>query len=631
MRVKLLFLNFVLQSNGNILEGINENIIRPVQQAIFGEVSDSNSTIYIENSSIRNQNRQVGSYSDKNNIKIDSFTKLEKIVVREQIGLLYITNNLPLIEIEEGFVVEEVLFYNISDVDEENLLVILEKIEKVQIKRSNLQGFSDDFIDKLLQISFNLKIRNSWWSCDCTKRRLLSLKRSLTGLDVKCLVPNNLEDESFFDLDSEDLKCSGTKNPRAIERDVSAIEYELASLRCAASGYPLPKIYWKTPGGKMIDQEFLINAKNNETLKEYAEIFEVKEQVTDRIIPNQSHLLSTLLVRDVNKRTAGEYRCQVGNIVDLLGDGDDDLQRKINSTVFFEFNELTKAKSTMVRLSYVPNEKANVAFFTLVLTCFVAAFVINLVNICRYHCDWKKRIKNLRRDPNRYEIPESIRTSMASVYYDKYDFTCQQAFLDALLKSSHSIKKTFENTTQGFEINVSYREFSDKLRENFGSNIEWRPSIPSVRLPNLPNFYGSLSSLRERIPNLPKGLRPSMNLSNLRWETGDWNMKVRISKFSRKWFYGCSENPSDIDEFQIRNENGRMVITPIPEKKSENLIENRQNSVSIDDSSDSMTQNNLASSSFCEMMDEVDADYLLTFIATPKEQSLGDHFYESNV
>ena len=32
MRVKLLLLNFFLQSNGNILEGINENIIRPVQQ-----------------------------------------------------------------------------------------------------------------------------------------------------------------------------------------------------------------------------------------------------------------------------------------------------------------------------------------------------------------------------------------------------------------------------------------------------------------------------------------------------------------------------------------------------------------------------------------------------------------------
>ena len=51
------------------------------------------------------------------------------------------------------------------------------------------------------------------------------------------------------------------------------------------------------------------------------------------------------------------------NIVDLLDD--EDSQQNINSTVFFEFNELTKAKSTMVRLSYLPNEKANVAFFTL--------------------------------------------------------------------------------------------------------------------------------------------------------------------------------------------------------------------------------------------------------------------------
>ena len=31
------------------------------------------------------------------------------------------------------------------------------------------------------------------------------------------------------------------------------------------------------------------------------------------------------------------------------------------------------------------------------------------------------------------------------------------------------------------------------------------------------------------------------------------------------------------------------------------------------------------------MMNEVDADYLLTFIATPKEKSIGDHLYESNV
>ena len=77
----------------------------------------------------------------------------------------------------------------------------------------------------------------------------------------------------------------------------------------------------------------------------------------------------------MNKRTAGEYRCQVGNIIDLLDNEDEN----INSSVPFSFQDLNKAKSTKVRLSYLPNEKANVAFFTLVLTCFIAAFVINLV------------------------------------------------------------------------------------------------------------------------------------------------------------------------------------------------------------------------------------------------------------
>lgn len=107
---------------------------------------------------------------------------------------------------------------------------------------------------------------------------------------------------------------------------------------------------------------------------------------------------------------------------------------------------------------------------------------------------------------------------------------------------------------------------------------------------------GSLRGLRDRLgsfempgmPNMPKSVhipRPiNINFpSNL---TSDWNLKVRISKFSRKWFYGCNENPSNIDEYQIRNENGRVVITPIQEKKDyENedqipraMLQNRENS-----------------------------------------------------
>lgn len=607
-------------TTGNLLDGINQKIIKPVQKAIFGEADDSNVTVIIERGAIWNLNRQLQNYRERQDLlKVDIFENVETLIVNDDFDEIEISNTFPEVKLGDDCKLENILFYNVSDIDEDRLLSNLKTIKNVQIRHSNIQGFSDAFITELTQIDFHLKLRDSWWCCDCTKLRLLRLR--LPGLDVKCQVPFDLEAESFHDIDEEDLKCSRTKNPKPIENSVKAMEYQLSELKCAALGYPLPKIVWVTPGGRRLDNVFLTYASTNESLKEYAETFNIQERVTDRIIPSSFYLLSTLVVRNVNKRTAGRYKCQVANIVDALG------VEPNTSSIEFDFYDIDVVKSTVITLSYLPDEKANVAFFTLVLTCFTAAFIINLVNICRYHCDWKKRIKSLRKDPKRYEIPESIRTSMASVYYDKYDSTCQQAFLDALLKSSHAVKKTFENTTQGFEINVSYRDFSEKFRENFGSHAEWRPSMPSVRLPHLTNITGSLTSLRDRIgmPGLPKsmaGFRPSMNLHNL---SGDWNMKVRISKFSRKWFYGCSESPSNINEFQIRNENGRVVITPIQEK---NDLKTDENSIEEEgsESSSSLSPNHSSLP-----IDDVDSDYLLTIIATPKSPKISDHLYESNV
>jgi hypothetical protein len=77
------------------------------------------------------------------------------------------------------------------------------------------------------------------------------------------------------------------------------------------------------------------------------------------------------------------------------------------------------------------------------------------------------------------------------------------------------------------------------------------------------------------MPNLgmPKSLHipRSINISFPSNLSPDWNLKVRISKFSRKWFYGCSETPTNIDEYQVSNENGRVVITPLDHP---NLITN---------------------------------------------------------
>ena len=89
---------------------------------------------------------------------------------------------------------------------------------------------------------------------------------------------------------------------------------------------------------------------------------------------------------------------------------------------------------------------------------------------------------------------------------------------------------------------------------------------------------GSLRGLRDRIGsfempgvlNMPKSINipRSVNINFPSNFSSDWNLRVRISKFSRKWFYGCADNPSNVDEYQIRNENGRVVITPVQEKKA---------------------------------------------------------------
>ena len=150
------------------------------------------------------------------------------------------------------------------------------------------------------------------------------------------------------------------------------------------------------------------------------------------------------------------------------------------------------------------------------------------------------------------------------------------------------------------------------------------------------------------MPHMPKSIhipRP-VNINFPSNFSSDWNLKVRISKFSRKWFYGCGEYPSNVDEFQIRNENGRVVITPIQEKKdyeSERDKEKAHPSIATPISSISGTtsdeysaaERNLPSTSSEQrplIVDETDSDYVVTIIATPSSKKFNDTcLYESNV
>ena len=163
---------------------------------------------------------------------------------------------------------------------------------------------------------------------------------------------------------------------------MSAIEYQATNLSCAARGYPLPTIVWYTPGGQKIDSNFLASAATNDSTRVYFETYSLDESISDSIVPHNSHLQSILHVKNVNKRTAGKYICKVANILDTSVDRGQNF-----SNISFEWSLVdSSARSSQVSLSYTPDPATNVAFFIMVGSSFIIAFVINLVIIIIIQC-----------------------------------------------------------------------------------------------------------------------------------------------------------------------------------------------------------------------------------------------------
>jgi len=625
-------------AQADILEQINKNVIQPVSKAIFGAPTLNNSTIIIRGDEVWNEKfiRRFTppvvtiDFASINLLNIDS----------SQVNSITVQNVLPFIN--STHVLDSILFKNISSINDKNLISSLKSAKTVKIVKSNIEFLRPDLIDQLIKLEeetpFNLILMDSWWTCDCTKKELL--RRKIKGLKAYCVAPKNLVGRDFNNLKYDDLKCK--KTPSIWATDIKDTEYHPTNLSCAATGYPLPRIVWESPSGRRLDRSFLEEAKSNDTLKIYSETFSLTETlIKPKVFSNSQDyfmMQSMLHVSSVDKKSAGKYKCYVYNHADVLSSD------QLESNEFNRTINLDQSKSKTITLTYEPDPATNIAFFIMVGSSFCIAFVINLVNICRYYCDWTSRIKEIRFDPNRYEIPESVRTSMASVYYDKYDFTCQQAFLDALLKSGHAVKRTYENATQGIEINVSYKELTEKLRENLGNPSDWRPNLGfptslSRSMQGLRNRLGSFEIPSIQIPS-------SINVSfPSDWNIQpNWNLKVRISKFSRKWIYGCSES-TEVDEYKIHNENGRVVITPMPEKKTDapsNVpIRNRTSSSTVQlrdrtasSSNSSSAEDGFSSEGYRQQLSNLidDQDFYVTIIATPTANQFQENcLYESNV
>ena len=271
-----------------------------------------NETIYIHKGSVNNTYRPLYNYDGPNlNLTIDG---VKELIIWDPIETLMVHNALPWIKYNAEEKIKWIHFENITEVRDVDIYNAMQLSSMVQINGSDIQSFSDEFLRNISNLdSFNLTIINSWWSCDCSKTSMLKL--NLTGLTIICRVPFKLQDRAFSSLSEEELTCTVPTHPRA--HPVKAIEYQSTSLRCAATGYPLPTIVWYSPGGQRLDREFLNAAAHNETTKIYRDTYSINELITDDIVPSNSHLQSVLHVNNVNKRTAGKYICKVANIIDI--------------------------------------------------------------------------------------------------------------------------------------------------------------------------------------------------------------------------------------------------------------------------------------------------------------------------
>ena len=119
-----------------------------------------------------------------------------------------------------------------------------------------------------------LIVLESWWSCDCQKRSLLE-RGPIVALEVVCRLPAPVRGLDFWDLAVNQLHCEPISSVRS--GNVEAVEYHPSTLSCSATGYPLPRVSWRSPGGQRLDR-----GKLGALSDEYRDTFSIDESIIQR-------------------------------------------------------------------------------------------------------------------------------------------------------------------------------------------------------------------------------------------------------------------------------------------------------------------------------------------------------------
>uniref|UniRef100_F6PKF2 Uncharacterized protein n=2 Tax=Ciona intestinalis TaxID=7719 RepID=F6PKF2_CIOIN len=129
----------------------------------------------------------------------------------------------------------------------------------------------------------------------------------------------------------------------------------------------------------------------------------------------------------------------------------------------------------------------------------MVAIVLNSVNMCMYICEHmeiKRQYRKMLQAQEEEEkqnppirsrsknLDESLASLNANKHYGRYDFTCQQMFLDTVVKGAHSVKKTLYDARHS-EFSVNMWEYAANLRERLHIEMPSSVQLPSISMPTI--------------------------------------------------------------------------------------------------------------------------------------------------
>nr|CAB3263440.1 leucine-rich repeat and immunoglobulin-like domain-containing nogo receptor-interacting protein 3 [Phallusia mammillata] len=358
-------------------------------------------------------------------------------------------------------------------------------------------------------------LNNNSWSCDCfltTLQNWVVQTPQAKGKFV-CQQPSQLYSRHLEDLVASDLVCHNASILQP--HNVTAAEFQSGTLVCSVSGSPRPVVHWITPKKENISFASIAQSSNQQDCYSLSEFGDM------------------LTVHNVRLFKTGVYRCVADN--------------NISTT------------EATVALSVLLGQTSTIILLSVACVAFMIAVVVNSINMCMYICEhverkrqYKKALQAQKEEekinpPIKYRsksLDESMASLNANRHYSRYDFTCQQMFLDTVVKGAHTVKKTlydarhseFSNNMWGYAANLR-----DRLHIEMPSGVQLpsisMPSIsmPSISMPTMPN----IPTMQDINTNIEKLGSSVMHRShNLATSVG--------SVFTlRRWMWQTQNNSSD--------------------------------------------------------------------------------------